>query len=460
MTFVEPAFLVFLPLAALLVWGLGGRLRQAALLAASLVFYGWAHPWTVGLLVGVGLVAWGAALGRSRWPGLRRLWLGLAAVGTLGPLVAFKYLDLFATVSVGVLERLGVASTWTSLGWLLPVGLSFYTVQALAYVIDVDRGRMAARADPRDVLLFLAFFPQLVAGPIERAGHLLPQLDAPAPPTADRVAGGVSLLVWGAVQKVCVADTIAPFVDRTYALAAPSWPLVAAASVAFSVQILADFSGYTNLARGAARLLGVELVENFRHPYLATSPRDFWRRWHVSFSQWIRDYVYLPLGGSRGGALRTAAATTVAMLVSGLWHGASASFVLWGAYHAALLVGQRALGPRLPDLGRGVAVLVTYGLTLVGWTIFRETRLDRLVAYAALVPWQAPRADWVAAAALVATAGLVASPLLVGLWVGPRLAAVEGPWRWPLRTTAWTAGVLAVVSTVRVGAGEFLYFRF
>jgi len=431
----------------------GPAARRAVLLVASLTFYGWGDPVAILLLLAVGLGAWVAALGLGHLPRSTARLLG--ALVTLGPLVAVKAVD-----------ALGIVHTEATGGAWLPAGVSFYALQAWAYVADVDRGRVQARTRPADVLLFLAFFPQLVAGPIERADRLLPQLDAPARLTREAAATAVSLGLWGAFQKLVVADGLAPFVDRVFAAPTPSWPLVVAASVGFAVQILADFSGYTNLARGSARLLGVELVENFRHPYLAASPRDFWRRWHVSLGAWIRDHVYVPLGGDRAGPARFVLATVVALGVSGLWHGPGVTYLVWAGWHAALLVAQRALTPWIPPswassrLLRAAGVGLTFALVTVGWTLFRETRLDRLVAYAALRPWDASAEDWVAAGVLGVTAGLAALPLVAALLVEPRVARVQGAWRWPLRTVGWTLAVLAIASTVRVSGQDFLYFRF
>jgi len=468
-SFVQPEFPVFFGVVFALYWLLRGRIAQNVLLVvASAVFYGWLHPWFLLLLYGTALVDWLAGIGMARLPGRKGWVLAAALSANLGLLGWFKYADFFLGNVGALLAALGLEAAIAPVGVLLPVGISFYTFQSMAYSIDVYRGELAPRRRPFDYLLAVSFFAHLVAGPVQRASNLLQQAETARRFDLGAVRSGFGLALWGAFKKVVVADTLAPYVDRVYALPEPSWLLIGAATLGFSVQILADFSGYTDIARGTARMLGWELMENFRSPYLASSPSDFWRRWHVSFSTWIRDYLYIPLGGSRGGAARTAFATVASLLLSGLWHGASWNFVLWGAWHAALVLTGRAVGARVPAGlrasagGHVLAVALTFLGVQVGWLLFRQTELDRLGHWVRTSPWVGD-ADQQVAAAVMAAVALAGGAVLVAAhgvgrhlvpWVRatPRLLAVE--------TTAWAALAIAVLTFVRVDARDFIYFQF
>ncbi|MFZ5478309.1 MAG: MBOAT family O-acyltransferase [Myxococcota bacterium] len=460
MTFVQVEFLVFFAVVFAAYWAIRERRAQNLLLVvASAVFYGWVHPWFVALLAFTAGVDFFAARQMERQPRSRKAALAASLVANLGMLATFKYLDFFIENVAAALAAIGLPTSLHTLGIFLPVGISFYTFQALSYTIDVYRGKLRARHDPLDYATFIVLFPQLVAGPVERARNLLVQVEAPRAWSTDRLRSGLLLAAWGAVQKVVVADTVAMYVDRVFAAEAPSAGMVAAGSVGFAVQILADFSGYTDIARGTARMLGFELVENFKSPYLATSPSDFWRRWHVSFSSWIHEYLYVPLGGSRLGAVRTALATYGAMLLSGLWHGASWNFVLWGGYHATLLTVWRHL-PSAPRVPAAVKIAGMFVATCFGWLLFREQRLDRLLLYATLpaggeehaVVARAVLAVSVAFGGVLAVGGLAQRHLL------PRLRASPG---WPAVESALVSVATAVVFVfARDKASEFIYFQF
>lgn len=373
MSFTSVDYAVFLLVVTALYWALPRRGQNALLLGAGAVFYGWVHPAFLGALAVVIVVSWGCALGVEARPERRRAWLALAAVPTLGALATFKYYGFFAEN----LAAIGVNAPGLDL--VLPLGMSFYTLQGLGYVVDVSRGEVKARRSLPDVALFLAFFPQLVAGPIGRAHDLLPQVEGPRTLTPARTESALVLLAWGAFKKLVIADQLAFTVDRVFALRDASFPLLAVAAYAFTLQIYADFSAYTDLARGSARLLGFELMRNFDTPYLATSPSDFWRRWHISLTTFLRDYVYLPLAGPRASPARSGAALLATFGLSGLWHGAGWNYVLWGLYHGLLLILERVWGrSRASALLRGpgwapLKGVVTFVLIAVGLVIFRET---------------------------------------------------------------------------------------
>ena len=277
---------------------------------------------------------------------------------------------------------------------LLPVGISFYTFQAMSYTIDVYRGELHARRSLLDLAVFVSFFPHLVAGPIQRASFLLPQVESPRRFSAEKARSGFVLICWGFFKKLVVADNVGVIANKVFALSDPTFYILWAGVFAFAIQIYADFSAYTDIARGTSRWLGFELTENFAHPYLARSPADFWRRWNISLSSWFRDYVYIPLGGSRLGAWLWTRNVLVTFLLSGLWHGASWNYVLWGLYHGLLLLVTQVAGQarRLPapQFGRWLLVPQIAGmfvLTNIGWLLFRETELSAIVRDLTLSPF-------------------------------------------------------------------------
>jgi D-alanyl-lipoteichoic acid acyltransferase DltB (MBOAT superfamily) len=447
------------------------RAQNLFLLLASYLFYAawdWRFLSLLWLSTGIDFAV-GLGLGRARGARARKRLLVVSLVSQLGILAVFKYAGFFAESLAALLSPLGLELPPFALRVVLPVGISFYTFQTLSYTIDVYRGRMAPVSSLLDFALFVAFFPQLVAGPIERATHLLPQVRAPRRIRAAELGSGAWLALWGLFKKAVVADNLAPLVDAVYAPgAAPTGPEVLLATYAFAFQIYCDFSGYTDIARGVARCLGFELMRNFDLPYLAASPREFWRRWHISLSTWLRDYLYIPLGGSRGSAARTQRNLALTMLLGGLWHGAAWTFVLWGAWHGALICAQRALAPmlaraprdaRASRAWRALGVLLTFHLVCAGWLLFRAESLAHAGALAA-------------ALASAPAAGLAGSWLLPLLALLLPLALIEGAqaksgdpevvlrWPLPLRTLVY-AGVFAGLVLLGEDFGEpFLYFQF
>ena len=280
----------------------------------------------------------------------RKLLLGISLVTNLGVLFFFKYFDFFRESTRALLHQFGVEVSWSTLGFILPVGISFYTFQTLSYTIDVYRGHLAPTRSLVQFLAYIAFFPQLVAGPIERATHLLPQMARKLTLTLPMVESGLWLFIWGLFKKVVLADSFAYLVDPVFKFVEPEASQTLIATTAFALQIYCDFSGYTDMARGMARMLGFELMLNFNLPYFATSVQDFWRRWHISLSTWLRDYLYLPLGGNRLGSGRTYLNLLIVMLLGGLWHGAAWNFVAWGVWQAFGLIVNRAWSE---SVGRG-----------------------------------------------------------------------------------------------------------
>ena len=392
MTFHSLAFVLFFPIVLAACWALPHRWQNRLLLAGSYLFYGWVHPWFVAIMLVSTTVDYWAGQRMEDDPAHRKRYLIASLTVNLGMLGFFKYFNFFIDNVRTVLAGLGITAAPPTLEILLPAGISFYTFQALSYTIDVYRGEMRARRDPVAFALFVAFFPHLVAGPIMRAMNLLVQVEQPRTWNADRARNAVPLIAWGFFKKLVVADNVGLIANRVFTHEDPSFEILWAGVFAFGLQIYADFSAYSDIARGVARWFGFELVLNFNHPYVAHSPTDFWRRWHISLSTWFRDFVYIPLGGNRVGALHREANLMATFLISGLWHGASWNYVLWGLYHGTLVVATRALGTllKLPERWPGPLALVQIALTvtaaLVGWLFFRETNPDFLRRWLLLSP--------------------------------------------------------------------------
>ena len=355
MNFIQLEFLWFMAVVFTVYWAVGDRRWQnGLLLVASAVFYGWVHPWFLALLYFSAVLDFFMGQRIAADPANKKWYLATSLAGNLGVLGFFKYTNFFIENFVAAGQALGVTLHWSTLAIILSVGVSFYTFQTMSYTIDVYRGELKPRTNFLDYAVYVTFFPQLVAGPIERADRLLPQVERDRRFDADRIVEGVSLALWGGFKKVCVADTIAPYVDKIFVLEDPSGPLIWAGAIGFTLQVYADFSGYTDLARGTARMLGFELVENFRSPYLSATTPEFWQRWHISLSFWIRDYVMVPLlgTGAQVGLGRFIFAIFTTFVLIGFWHGANWNFILFGVFHGFWMTVytllNRVLPPRSP----------------------------------------------------------------------------------------------------------------
>lgn len=361
------------------------RAQNVMLLGASYLFYGWWDWRFCGLLAASTVIDYcvGRAMHASSDDKRRKhlLWVSLGA--NLGMLGFFKYFDFFATSVRDGLNAMGMEASPVLLEVVLPVGISFYTFQTLSYTIDIYRRKFEPTRDFIAFGLFVSFFPQLVAGPIERASHLLPQMLRPRQIHLTEVHAGLYLILWGLFKKIVIADNMATYCNDVYN---NFWDYqglsLIVATIAFAFQIYCDFSAYSNIARGCGKLLGFDLMVNFRLPYFAVSPSDFWRRWHISLSTWLRDYLYIPLGGNRGGKFNTQRNLMITMLLGGLWHGASWNFVLWGLFHGLILAIYRVADKRPIDapvethkdrIGYLARIAIMIVLTLIGWVLFRAT---------------------------------------------------------------------------------------
>jgi len=425
MLFNSGVFLKFFAAFLLLFWLARGSLKARNLLivAASYLFYGWWTPpgttrgfsddvigyalaalWQcrfLALLFATSLLDFSVGLGLDRLqaPRARKLLLTLSIAANLGVLGFFKYCDFFIESAAAALNQLGVPAQPQLLNIILPVGISFYTFQSMSYALDVYRRQIPATRSFVNFLAFVSFFPQLVAGPIERASHLLPQFERTVVITRAMLEEGVWLILWGMFKKVALADNFAPLVEMVYHGPSYSAPLVLLGTVAFALQIYCDFSGYSDIARGTARVLGFDIMWNFNLPYAAANVREFWRRWHISLSTWLRDYLYISLGGNRRGPARAGFNLMVTMLLGGLWHGAAWHFLLFGAWHGLGLAVHRVFSghgnaPRLGGLGsmrRILAWLGTMTFVLYGWLLFRAGSWQQIVDMtSALANWSTP----------------------------------------------------------------------
>lgn len=401
MIFNSLEFAIFLPVVFILYWLVLGRMRTAQngfLVLASYVFYGW-WDWRFLFLIFasslvdyvVGLCLGKAAEGQKKQRGFL---LGTSLVVNLGLLGVFKYYNFFAESLAEAVTFFGHQPDIATLSWILPVGISFYTFQTLSYSIDVYRKNMEPVRDPVAFFAYVSFFPQLVAGPIERASHLVPQFMRPREFSYGQATDGLRQILWGLFKKMVIADNCAVLVNQIFA-SPESYPgsVLALGAVLFAFQIYGDFSGYSDIAIGTARLFGFDIMRNFAYPYFSRDIAEFWRRWHISLSSWFKDYVYIPLGGSRCSGWKIQRNVWIIFLVSGFWHGANWTFIAWGALHALfflpLLMSAKnrththdiAEGRLLPSMRETLQMLTTFSLVCMAWVFFRADSLGDAMAY-------------------------------------------------------------------------------
>jgi alginate O-acetyltransferase complex protein AlgI len=395
MLFTSVDFLIFLGITLGLYVCLGHRGQNRLLLAANYLFYGWFDWRFVGLLFLTTTLNFQLArvISRSTDESRRRRWLLVCVAANLSILGYFKYASFFAQSFATMLGAMGLNADYVTLNIVLPVGISFYTFQAMGYTIDVYRRQIEPTDNFWDFALFGSFFPLLAAGPIERASTFLPQVARPRTLSLDSFSRGIFLILFGLFQKIVIADGVTRTVDALYGTTgAVSWADLTFGTVLFAIQIYCDFAGYTDIARGVAKLFGFDLMKNFDVPYASSNPQEFWRRWHISLSSWLRDYLYIPLGGGRSGRLMTYRNLMITMVLGGLWHGAAWNYVLWGAYQGLLLCGYRAVfgsgvTPAVAGHGfiavsrRMLSIAVFFVFTCYGWLLFRAESFTQIVQF-------------------------------------------------------------------------------
>ncbi|MFV8224375.1 MBOAT family O-acyltransferase [Christiangramia aquimixticola] len=399
MLFNSLTFLIFLPVVFTLYWLLNKKLKlqNFTLLLSSYIFYGWWNPKFLSLIFLSTIIDYtiGLKLPKADSRKKRRILLSISLVSNLTILGIFKYYNFFIKSWVDLLHGVGfqVENTWT-LSIILPVGISFYTFQTMSYTIDIYRNKLIPTNDFISFATFVAFFPQLVAGPIERASHFLPQILKKRVFNKKQTIQGLNLILWGLFKKVVIADSLAPEVDRIFGdFSNHGGGTLWLGIVYFAFQIYCDFSGYSDIAIGTAKLFGIELMSNFKFPYFSRNIGEFWRRWHISLSTWFRDYLYIPLGGSKSGKFKSIRNIFIIFIVSGLWHGANYTFIVWGGLHACLYIpsfflksNKKYYGPiasrnQLPSIATTFHILKTFIFVLIGWVFFRSENIVNALLY-------------------------------------------------------------------------------
>jgi alginate O-acetyltransferase complex protein AlgI len=474
MTFNSLEFAVFLAIVLAVYYQLSLRAQNVWLLAASYFFYGY-WDWRFCLLIAFSTsVDYLTALRMCRPGANKDRWLILSILSNLSILCFFKYFGFFVDSAQTLVAVFGLHLQRPALQIILPVGISFYTFQSIAYTVDVRRGNLQPVRNLVDFALYVIFFPQLVAGPIERAGRLLPQIQNPRHVDGAGLSSALLLILTGLVLKIVIA---APFVQRCFTFPSiyPSFGLLIGVYL-FALQIYADFAGYSSIARGVAKLLGFELMRNFEQPYFATNITDFWRRWHISLSSWLRDYLYIPLGGNRRGNVRTYVNLMLTMLLGGLWHGASWTFVIWGGLHGTYLALHKwilsARAPETDAVGRPTLLrscagaILTFHLVCLAWVFFRAQNFGAAREYlASMLTLRGPLLDF-------ANPGKVLEPGLVLALMSAAVACLDWPVQksgnaevllsrpWLLRGAAYSALLAAILLFGGEDEVAFIYFQF
>ena len=485
MHFTSFTYLAFLPLVLLCYCLIRScRLQNTLLLFASYVFYGWWDWRFCILMLASSLVDYGVGelLHRTEQPN-RRNWLLAVSIGcNLGLLGIFKYLNFFIESFQEFGWLFGFNMTGGTLEIILPVGISFYTFQTMSYTLDIYRKKLHPADSIINYLAFVSFFPQLVAGPIERASHLLPQLQRPRRVTWEDSTSGVRQILCGFFKKIVIADSVAIFVSEAYVNPAEtSGAQLMLATILFAFQIYCDFSAYSDIAIGTARLFGIELMQNFAYPYFSRSIHEFWQRWHISLSTWFRDYVYIPIGGNRDGTRLRNRNVMLTFIISGFWHGAAWRFLGWGAFHGAALMTERTAGTAarsedpaksrlLPSVTELAQILLTFCIVCLGWVLFRADSLtDTVIIWQKIVTsiistsqWQPLQIEYSSGGPLFYTLNTLLVFVVVE-WIHRRrpFPLEIGHWPTPVRWPAYTLVLWLIVEHAdRTPQNPFIYFQF
>jgi len=467
MSFTSLTFAVFCGAVLVVYWLVQKKSWQnVVLLVAGFIFYGWIHPWYL-LLLGLSTILdYTLALGMSRLRRRARAFLIISLVVNLGVLVFFKYYNFFNTALAARLSFFGLNNDALLVSIALPAGLSFYTLKKLSYIIDNYRGTLKPVENFVDFALYVSFFPQIISGPIDRPQKLLPQMAVPRRWKMDFLTSAWPLIVMGFFKKLVIADTIKSIVDRVISLQSPSRLLVLVAALGFTLQILADFSAYTDISRGIASLFGFDTSENFRTPYLSKTPSEFWNRWHITLSNFLRDYIFFPL---RRTLLRkrtlpswfvAAAPPLLTMLVSGIWHGAGWTYLVWGLYYGVLIVvyqiagvqGEWKLSGKLKNF---LAWLLMFSLVVFGWLLFRAPSIAWVGKVLFVFPWITTNQDFIIILVILSMLIAYSLPLLAKLLLDRYFPA--NSW--------WHAIYFALITLfliiyINSSNPDFIYFQF
>jgi len=483
MLFNSIDFAIFLPVVFILYWFVTNKslkLQNFLVVVASYVFYGW-WDWRFLSLIFISTLvdyAVGIALSKEEKQAKRKLWLCVSIFANLGMLGFFKYYNFFIDNFIAAFSFFGVPIEAGSLNIILPVGISFYTFQTLSYAIDVYRRNLEPTKDFIAFCAFVSFFPQLVAGPIERAANLLPQFYQKRNFDYSKAVDGLRQILWGLFKKVVIADSCAEYANMIFNNSGDfSGSTLILGAFFFAFQIYGDFSGYSDIAIGTGRLFGFNLMRNFAFPYFSRDIAEFWRRWHISLSTWFRDYLYIPLGGNRGGTLLKTRNIFILFLVSGFWHGANWTFLAWGALNAVyflpLLLTKTnrnhleivAPGKYLPTIKEGFQILLTFGLTLIAWIFFRAANIEHALAYLSEIfsgsLFTIPHFYGMTNAL---TTLLLVLFFVVMEWLGREQQYAIAGWgavrSRPLRWTLYSIIVFLIGMYMQTGGNSFIYFQF
>lgn len=480
MLFNSLGFALFLPIVFLLYWFIFNRslkVQNIFLLISSLFFYSCWDWRFVFLLVFSILLDYfsGIKIANAQSGKAKRCWLFISVFINLGVLAVLKYYNFFADSFASFLGLFGLKPGFVTLNVILPVGISFYTFHGLSYVFDIYNNKIKPTINFVNYALFVSFFPLLVAGPIERATHLLPQVCNPRKFNYDQAVSGLKQILWGLFKKMVIADSCAEYANLIFNHSADySGITLAAGALFFAFQIYGDFSGYSDIALGTARLLGFELLRNFSFPYFSRDIAEFWRRWHISLSSWFKDYLYIPLGGSKGGRWKTIRNTFIIFLVSGFWHGANWTFIAWGALHAlfimplVLLNKNRnhveivAKGKLFPSFREAINMALTFGLVVFAWIFFRADSIGHAFSYISNM-FSGP---WFTAPAIIISKVLLVIILLFILieWLGreQQYAIAHMGIKWPrlFRWSLYAFILFCIGMYMQTGGTPFIYFQF
>lgn len=478
MLFNSISFAIFFPIVFILYWFVTNKnmkVQNLMLVVASYYFY-CCWDWRFGFLLAFSTLLdfySGLAIARSNTKARKKMWLIISVGINLGFLCFFKYYNFFITSFGEMLESFGVQANYSTLSIILPVGISFYTFHGLSYVFDIYNDKITPTTNLPNYTLFVSFFPLLVAGPIERATHLLPQLEKPRQFKYSQAVDGLKQVLWGLFKKIVIADSCAEFANQIFADSANhTGSTLLLGALLFTFQIYGDFSGYTDIALGTARLLGFELLKNFNFPYFSRDIAEFWRRWHISLSTWFKDYLYIPLGGSKGGLWMKIRNTFIIFLVSGFWHGSNWTFIVWGGLNAVyflplLLTNNNrnnidivAKGQLFPTFREFTGMAVTFGLTVIAWVFFRADSIGHAISYLkgmfsaslftmpSITPW--------------AVIGLIVLFMFME-WMGREgnygLEKIGLRWKTPVRWALYM-GIIALIFLFNGKEQEFIYFQF
>jgi D-alanyl-lipoteichoic acid acyltransferase DltB (MBOAT superfamily) len=471
MLFNSLEFLIFLPVVLVVYYVLNRRSQNVWLLLCSYFFYGWWDWRFTSLLMISTVLDFNCARQMHRRPRMSRFFLVVSLCGNLGILCTFKYLNFFIDSVIPIFNLFHFNPDVPTLKVILPIGISFYTFQTLSYTIDVYRGKLKPTNNILDFALYVSIFPQLVAGPIERATNLLPQLERKRTVDGQMLASGLFLILLGYTKKVGIADAIAPFVDEIFDRPNQSSIRLLSALYLFSIQIYCDFSGYSDIARGISKLFGIDIMINFNQPYFSRNITEFWRRWHISLSSWLRDYLYIPLGGNRHGKAKTYRNIMITMVLAGLWHGANWTFVLWGALHGLYLVIHRFVFGRYrsesaphfqfsPTNTRHILkIFFTFQLVALTWVFFRSADLPQAFAYLkGIVMWHGPLIDFGA----LFRVGFVGTLIVFIDWAqykrNNHVAMLE--WHWTKRGALYVLFLFIILLGKTYESIPFIYFQF